>query len=167
MGRFLLSFPGLNHKLPGPTPANADQTTRQRLFDYFSTLKGIVSTAPTLLTLADAAEGWLPISTILKPWVYILIVLMTLFAVWTEVSKFAGSVPTAVEHGLMQKKASLHFIAGLGLLGAYWVAGNVLNDSMPQETLVRTAELYGLGLLIGGVFAEISRAFVILALATN
>jgi lysylphosphatidylglycerol synthetase-like protein (DUF2156 family) len=153
--------------LSGATPTDAEQTTLQRVADYFSTLKGIASAAPTLLTLADAAEGWLPISTILKPWVYVLIVLMTLFAVWTELSRFAGSVPTKTMEESMRRRAALHFFIGLALLGAYWIAGNVLNDSMPQQTLARTAVLYGLALLIGGVFAEISRAFSILALATN
>jgi hypothetical protein len=151
---------------PPATPP-LPESVLQRLLEYFTTAKGWLSVVPTLITLLDAAKGWLPISAVLKPWVYVLIVLLTFFAVWMEVSKTAGVTLNDDQKKHMRRKAAVHMVVGVVLIGGYWIFGSVLEAFTPQQVVSRTLSLFALACILGLVFAEISRAFAILALATD
>lgn len=139
----------------------------KRVLEYFTTLQGWLSVVPTFVTLLDAGKGWLPIAPILKPWVYILIVFLTSFAVWMEVSKAAGALLDDDQKRRMRRRAVAHMCTAVALIGGYWIFGEVLTQSVPADAALRTLALFTLAVILAGVFAEVSRTFALLALATD
>ena len=142
-------------------------TQFERLCEYFKTFSGWLSTVPTLVTLLDAAKGWLPISTAIKPWAYILIVLSTFFSIWWEVGKPRGTRLSAKERTDMRHNAFCHMASAVLLIGTYWILGETFEAFIPTQAVYRTGLLFILTLFLGLVFAELSRAFAILALSSN
>jgi hypothetical protein len=142
-------------------------TQFERFCEYFKTFSGWLSAVPTVVTLLDAAKGWLPISTAIKPWAYILIVLSTFFSIWWEVGKPRGTPLRAKERTDMRRTAFYHMAGAVLLIGAYWILGETLASFIPTRAVYRTGLLFVLALFLGLVFSELSRAFAILALASN
>lgn len=134
---------------------------------YFGTLQGWVSVVPTVATLFDSAKGWLPIAAVIKPWVYVLIILLTLFNIWLEVSQFVEIGKDSVRTKGMRKRATFHMAAAVALIALYWIMGEIINAFTPEDIVLRTLELFALAVLLALVFAEVSRAFAILALTTE
>ena len=150
----------------GDIEHNDQATTSDRFLEYFKTFQGWASVLPSLIALFDLHTGLLPIATVLKPWVYVLIVLLTAFAVWMELSKWKDAETNLESRASMRKHATWHILISVLLLAVYWIAGEVVNAFTAASIVARTAELFGLALLIGMVFAEISRAFALLALTS-
>lgn len=145
---------------------NGQATTSDRFLEYFKTVQGWASVLPSIIALIDSAEGLLPIATVLKPWVYLLIVVLTAFAVWMELSKWKDAETNLESRASMRKHATWHILISVLLIAVYWISGEAVNAFTPASIVARTAELFGLALLIGMVFAEISRAFALLALTS-
>jgi uncharacterized membrane protein len=145
--------------------ADDTKSTAQATKEYFSTIQGYLSILPTIASLVDAAAGWLPISTALKPWVYIITVVLTGFVIWIEVGRTSGVNLSEDEKNRMRRRAWLHLALAVVLLGAYWVLGTVLGAFLPGQLAIQTALLFVLAILIGGAIAEVSHSFAILALA--
>ena len=134
---------------------------------YFTTIQGWLSVVPSIAALFDLAKGWMPIASAIKPWVYLVIVLLTAFSVWLEVSRFVEIQADPSHKTQMRKRAIIHMLTGVALIGAYWVAAEYFNAFMPEQIVYRTAILFLLTLLVGSIFAEVTRAFCMLALTSH
>jgi hypothetical protein len=91
---------------------------------------------------------------------------MSGFGIWMEVSKVGGDSIDAIQRKAMQRRAYIHIIAAVLLVGAYWILGEEMNVFTPSLVVFRTGMLFLLTLLGGLALAEFSRAFAILALLT-
>jgi hypothetical protein len=142
-------------------------TQFEQFCKYFSTFSGWLSAIPTMVTVLDAAEGWLPISSAIKPWAYILVVLSTMFSIWWEVGKPRKTPLSAKDQTDMRHHALYHMVGAVALIGGYWILAEAFGTFTPVQAVYRTGLLFILALLLGLIFAELSRAFAILALSSK
>jgi hypothetical protein len=139
----------------------------EKVKEYLSTIHGILSLVPACAALMDSLFGWLPISSAIKPWAYIVILLACAHGIWHEVSKAGDSPVDSGRRSSMRRSAALHMCGAMLLIGCYWILGEYLNYYSPTPVVSRTAMLFILTVALGLVFLEVSRAFAILALTTK
>jgi len=139
----------------------------KKITEYLKSVYGILSLLPPGLTVVDSVIGQLPISTAIKPWAYLWIILLSSFGIWFEVSRTEVTLIDAAEKRRMQKRSSLHVSLCVLFSFSYWIFGEVLNaHDAPSSVLVRTLMLGILALMLAVACLELTRTFTILALTT-
>lgn len=133
---------------------------------FLKSVHGILSFVPPGLTLFDSITGRLPVSTAIKPWVYILIVLLSSFGIWWEVSKTEVASINAVQKRRMRRSSLWHVIFTVMLIFCYWILGEVLSAWLPISVFFRTVMLCVLAGTLALACLEFTRTFTILALTT-
>jgi hypothetical protein len=133
---------------------------------YFKTLPGWLSVAPAAVAAGDSFLRLLPVSSAIRPWVYLLIAMQISYAIWSEAARYAGP-PLTSESPLvssMARRARTYIIGAFIAVGAYWIGTGVLDESSPDSVLWRNLELFGVALAFSFIFGATTRCFVILAL---
>lgn len=134
------------------------------LAKYLATPMGAVSVAPAAISFLDIWLVILPISVLVKPAVYILLMLSVLFGVYLETARYINV--DAASPGLvgMTKRATFAFVVGVGLFIAFIVGSTAADEFLPSSrtAIVLLAWLCA-ALLAGAVFA-FTGAFVTLGL---
>jgi hypothetical protein len=131
--------------------------------DYVKSLYGFLSGIPGAIVVLDRWGGWLPISSALKPWIYVLTAGSVLYVLFAEVSRYIQSLPGSAELKQMGRRATVHFVWSVVCIGFHFVGVRWLTPDSVGEVWLN-ATLFVLMLLFAVATMEITRSLAILGL---
>lgn len=132
--------------------------------ELFKNLQACVSLIPAAVAGFDAGFGFLPVSSALKPWIYVLLFVFIAYALLAETSRYVSIKSDSAALARRRRAARWIIVAGLFLAALYFVGTKSENAWRPDRPGLLELSLFLLSVCFAFAFERFTRALLILGL---
>lgn len=134
------------------------------LAEFFKNVQAWIGLIPALIAAFDTAFGFLPVSSALKPWIYVLLFIFIVFALLAETSRYVSIKGDSGAVTRRRKATKSILLVGVIFAAIYYGATKSENAWRPDSPVLLYLSLFLVCVCFAFAFERITRALLILGL---